>query len=267
MEESTQRPTSADEVKFTRASFRRYIATSKRPIPTLVRRLYRAIHTFSLPAPRMIVKPMLWIFLTLRFVCFYLKRVLIAEPLFKAYCKQYGRNLHTDIYIHWIMGKGDIILGDNVLIDGKCSIIFARSFVDRPVLQFGNNSGCGHGCTFTVGKRIVIGRNCIIAPGCWILDSSGHPLDISDRSDLKPPSPDDVQEVVIEDKVWIGKGSVIFPGVRIGEGSIISAGSYVRRRVPPYSLVAGNPAKVICKLPTPSTASDPSRDLRPELTQ
>ena len=260
MENSTHHFTPPEDVKLTWASFHRYVATSNHPIAKAARRVYHGINTFSLPAPQLIVKPILWIFLVLRSVWYFLRRVFIAEPLFKAYCKRYGRNLHTDIYVHWIQGKGDIILGDDVLIDGKCSITFARRFVDRPVLEFGDNSGCGHGCTFTVGKRIVIGRNCIIAPGCWILDSSGHPLDTSDRSELKPPSADDVQDVIIEDAVWIGKGSIIFPGVIIGKGSIISANSVLRRSVPPYSLVAGNPAKVICQIPhaLPATATAPA---------
>jgi acetyltransferase-like isoleucine patch superfamily enzyme len=207
------------------------------------------------PAPRIVVKPMLWVFLALRFAVHFVRRVLIAEPLFKAYCKKYGRNLHTDIYIHWVQGKGDIILGDNVLIDGKCAFNFAARFVDRPVLEIGNGSGIGHGCTFTIGKRVSIGRKCGITPGCWIMDSSGHSLEPANRvlDETKhvwaPPSVDDVREVVIGDNVWIGQRSIIFPGVTIGEGSIISAGSIVRLQVPPYSLVAGNPAKIICRLP------------------
>jgi acetyltransferase-like isoleucine patch superfamily enzyme len=88
------------------------------------------------------------------------------------------------------------------------------------------------------------------------MDTSGHPVvatsRIIDQAQNKwaPPSDDDVQEVTIGDNVWVGRRSIIFPGVTIGEGSIISAGSVVRIKViPPYSLVAGNPAKVICRLP------------------
>jgi acetyltransferase-like isoleucine patch superfamily enzyme len=88
------------------------------------------------------------------------------------------------------------------------------------------------------------------------MDTSGHPVGgaskVVDHAQNKwaPPSDDDVQEVVIGDNVWVGQRSIIFPGVTIGERSIISAGSVVRIKViPPYSLVAGNPAKVICKLP------------------
>lgn len=51
--------------------------------------------------------------------------------------------------------------------------------------------------------------------------------------------------VVIEDNVWIGFGSIIMPGVKIGRGSVIAAGSVVVKDVPPMSVVGGNPAKII----------------------
>jgi len=52
-------------------------------------------------------------------------------------------------------------------------------------------------------------------------------------------------KIVIEDDVWIGAGSIILTGITIGEGSIIGAGSIVTKSIQPYSIVAGNPAKVI----------------------
>ena len=252
----TGKPETTVEVKLTRMSFRRYVVTSDEPVPRAIRWVYRCRNRVSVPAPRMVVKPMLWIYLGLRSVVFFFRRVFIAEPLFKAYCTRYGRNLRTGIFIHWIMGKGEIIIGDNVLIDGKSTFSFASRFVDRPVLEIGSGSVISHGCSLTVGKRITIGRNCGITRECFIMDTSGHPVGaasrVADHAQNKwtPPSDEDVQEVIIGDNVWVGLRSIIFPGVTIGEGSIISAGSVVRMKViPPYSLVAGNPAKVICKLP------------------
>jgi acetyltransferase-like isoleucine patch superfamily enzyme len=58
---------------------------------------------------------------------------------------------------------------------------------------------------------------------------------------------------VIEDHVWIGARAIISPGVRIGEGAVIGAGSVVTRDVEPYTIVAGNPARFI---------KERSRDLR-----
>ena len=55
----------------------------------------------------------------------------------------------------------------------------------------------------------------------------------------------DERPVVIEDKVWICSNATIMPGVRIGEGAIIGEGSFVTDNVPPYTMVSGNPAKVV----------------------
>lgn len=51
--------------------------------------------------------------------------------------------------------------------------------------------------------------------------------------------------VIINDNVWIGMNAIILPGVTIGKGAVIAAGSVVTKDVPPYSLVGGNPAKII----------------------
>jgi acetyltransferase-like isoleucine patch superfamily enzyme len=58
----------------------------------------------------------------------------------------------------------------------------------------------------------------------------------------------DIAETIrVEDHVWIGARAVILPGVTIGEGAVVGAGSIVSRNVPPWSIAVGNPAKVIKK--------------------
>jgi acetyltransferase-like isoleucine patch superfamily enzyme len=214
----------------------------------MLRWAYRSFNRFAVPAPKIIVKPLLWLFLFVRNVYYFVVRVFFCEPLFKAYCTKYGRNLHTGCYLHWIGGKGDIIIGDNVTLDGKSSIAFAARFSDHPTLQIGDNTGIGHGCSFTIGKLISIGRNCNLSGDITIMDSNAHDTDPAARMARKPPRPEDVRPVIIRDDVWIGRQCIIFPGVKIGEGSVISAGSVVRTHVPPYSVVAGNPAKVMFRL-------------------
>jgi acetyltransferase-like isoleucine patch superfamily enzyme len=224
---------------------RRFLAKSDRPSARFVRRVYRGCQSFSLPAPKVIFKPLLWCFLWMRFVWHTFLRVAIAEPMFKAYCKQYGRRLRTGIYLHWIQGAGDIVIGDDVQVDGKCSIAFAARFADRPLLQIGDHTKIGHSCHFTVGKEIRIGRHCLIAVHVYLFDSPGHPTDPELRRQGLPPTDDQVRPIVIEDNVWIGRNAAIFPGVTIGEGSVVSAGAVVMSDVPPYTVVAGNPARKI----------------------
>lgn len=235
-----------------RPSLRRRLATSQATLPRLLRWAYRSVHRFSMPAPRALVRPLLWLFLLLRSAYYFALRVFICEPFFKAYCAKYGRNLHTGCFIHWVQGKGEIVLGDNVTIDGKCTITFAARFSDRPTLQIGDNTGIGHACSFTVGNRITIGRNCTLSGDIDIMDSNAHRTDPEARWAMLPPDPEEIRPVTIRDGVWIGKHCIIFPGVTIGEGSVVSAGSVVRSHVPPYGVVAGNPAKLMFRLKKPN---------------
>jgi acetyltransferase-like isoleucine patch superfamily enzyme len=194
---------------------------------------------------------MLAVCLGLRSAYYFFARVFFCEPFFKAYCTKYGRNVHTGVFLHWIQGRGDLIVGNDVLIDGKCSFSFAARFSDRPTLIIGDATGIGHACSFTIGKKIIIGRHCRIAADVWIFDSPGHPADPAARKAGFPPSDDEVKPVIIEDNVWIGQSAIIMPGVTIGEGSIVASGSVVMTSVPPNIIVAGNPARQLRKLTGP----------------
>jgi serine acetyltransferase len=233
----------------------RYLLSSDHRIARSARKLYWGIRRVSIPAPRLVVVPMLWIFLAVRGVYYFVFRIFVSEPLFKAYCKEYGRGIRTDAHIPWVQGKGDIILGDDVLIDGKCVIAFASRFSEHPTLRIGSHTRIGHGCSFTIGKQITIGTHSHLAVAVRIFDSSGHPIDPARRLAGEAPDPDDVKPVTIGDNVWIGAESIIFPGVRIGDGSVVSTGSVVISDVPSYTLAAGNPARKIVSLKSP-TAPD-----------
>jgi len=226
-------------------SLRGGIATSDHWLARALRRAYVGFWSFSLPIPHVITRALLILFLTARGTYYWCFRVLVAEPLFKAYCRSYGRNLRTDVFIHWIQGRGDIVVGNDVLIDGKCSITFAARFASTPTLTIGDGTGIGHGCILTIAKSISIGRNCRIAQGVWMFDSPGHPSDPGARLDNRPPSDAEIKPILIEDNVWLGGRSVVFPGVTVGEGSIVAASAVVTSDVPPYSIVAGNPARRI----------------------
>jgi acetyltransferase-like isoleucine patch superfamily enzyme len=234
-----------------RPSLYRRLATSPGRPARMLRWAYRSVNSFAVPAPGFVFKPLLWVFVAIRSAYHFAARVFICEPLFKAYCTRYGRNLRTDCYLHWINGRGNIFVGDNCWLDGKIHITFARRFSDHPTLEIGDNTGIGHGCIFTIGKLISIGRNCNLSGDTLIMDSNGHDTDPRSRLAHEAPQPEDVRPVIIRDGVWIGMRCIIFPGVKIGEGSVIAAGSVVRTHVPAYSVVAGNPAKVMFRLKKP----------------
>jgi acetyltransferase-like isoleucine patch superfamily enzyme len=221
------------------------IARSSHRFPRLLRAGLRIVRNFSVPAPRVLTVPLAGVFLVARSVYYFIARVFFCEPFFKSCCTKYGRNLHTDVFFHGVHGRGELLIGDNVTIDGKCGFTFAARYSDRPTLVIGDHTIVGHGTSFTVGERISVGRHCQISMGVAILDSPGHPLDPVARREGKPAMREDVRPVVIEDDVWIGQRAVILPGVTIGRGSVVAIGSVVMTSVPPNVLVAGNPARQV----------------------
>jgi acetyltransferase-like isoleucine patch superfamily enzyme len=244
-------------------SFYRYLATSDDELPKGVRAYRRKVLGFEITPNKAVLEPLLYAYIVARNLREHGKRVLVCQPLFRAYCKECGPGLRTGDFVHWVQGDGDIVVGSNVWLDGKSSITFAARFADRPTLIIGDNTAIGHETDFIVGKRITIGKNVNISGASRIFDSSGHPSDPVARRNHEPPPPDSVRPVTIGDDVWIGKNCLVFPGVRIGEGSIISAGSVVRRHVPPYSVVAGNPAQVVLRLPKPGADGGPGSVRKP----
>lgn len=114
-------------------------------------------------------------------------------------------------------------------------------------IEVGENFFANYNFTVLDGNRISIGDNVWIAPNVGIY-AAGHPLDAEDRiAGLEYAFP-----VTIGDNVWIGGGVSIIGGVTIGDNAVVAAGSVVIRDVPPDTLVAGNPARVVRKL----TAAD-----------
>lgn len=103
-------------------------------------------------------------------------------------------------------------------------------------------------------KRIYIGDHVIISNNVHIYDNNNHPTSPKTRiemcesgfySSLWEWTKSDAAEVIIEDNVWIGERSTVLKGVTIGKGSIVGCDSVVTKDVPPYSIVAGNPARIV----------------------
>jgi carbonic anhydrase/acetyltransferase-like protein (isoleucine patch superfamily) len=223
----------------------RRLVLAETPFGRTARALRRAVLNFTLPAPLAILRPILYIFLVLRQAYYFLFRVFIAEPLFKASCATVGRNVRTGPFVQWVQGAGRMEIGDDVALHGKCSFIFASRYADEPFFSIGSHTHIGHNCSFVIGRSVIIGEHCQIAPDVVIFDASGHPSDPLARERGEAAPLDSVKPVVIERNVWIGRGATIFPGVSIGQNSVISTGAVVMNSVPPNSLMMGNPARRI----------------------
>lgn len=105
--------------------------------------------------------------------------------------------------------------------------------------RIGRNVFANQNCTFYDLGGIDIADDVMIGPNVSIITSS-HPIEPAERRNGMIASP-----IVIEKNVWIAAGATIIGGVTVGENSVVAAGSVVTKDVPPNTLVAGNPARVI----------------------
>ncbi len=97
------------------------------------------------------------------------------------------------------------------------------------------------GVRISSASGITIGDNCMLASGAYLTDGDWHGL-------YNRIIPGQTEPVTLEENVWIGDSSIVCKGVTIGENSIIGAGSVVTGNIPPNSVAAGNPARVVKEL-------------------
>lgn len=119
----------------------------------------------------------------------------------------------------------------------------------EPLIVIGENVNFNYGCHIGAINKIIIGNNVLVGSQVLITDHSHG--EVTRDNLLLPPSSRKLYSkgpVIIKDNVWIGEGACILPNVTIGCNSIIAANSVITHDVPPFSLVAGNPAKVIKQL-------------------
>lgn len=108
-----------------------------------------------------------------------------------------------------------------------------------------------------IGDKLIIGKFCQIAAGVeFVMNGANHqmnavstfPFYTLEGWEMKPPAKSDLPfkgDTVIGNDVWIGQNATILPGVHIGDGAIVGANSVVASDIEPYSIVVGNPAKLI----------------------
>lgn len=124
-------------------------------------------------------------------------------------------------------------------IGQDCSVLMNCSFDCAENFTLGKNSVINSRCRIDNRGQVIIGENVSISQEVIIL-TADHDIDSADfRGQNKT--------VRIEDYVWIGTRVTILPGVTVGRGALIGAGSVVTRDVAPFTIVAGVPAKVIRK--------------------
>ena len=138
-----------------------------------------------------------------------------------------------------VVNRGRLVVGDRVLLHANVAVT-ELAVMSGGAMVIGNGAFINYGAEICAHKLIEIGEECRIGTHCIIMDNDFHDIDWRYR-DRKPPS----AEVVLEPYVWVGNRVTILKGVRIGFGSVIAAGSVVTKSIPPMSIAAGVPARVV----------------------
>lgn len=149
-----------------------------------------------------------------------------------------------------------VTFGDNTWFAGKINTFPHNQACS---VDIGKDCYIGDMSRIWAAKRIEIGDRTLIAHNVNIFDTTTHPTDKKIRYEHEcivkcngMPSEKfqtiEDADVIIGDDVWIGCNSIILKGVKIGSGSIVAAGSIVTKSIPPNTMVAGNPARVVKKV-------------------
>jgi len=144
-------------------------------------------------------------------------------------------------------GSGTLLIGSNNMLGyepaprlGNGEILLQPR--DRNArIVIGNHNAFSNNVSLVAMGEIAIGNRCLIGDQVAIFDCDFHEISPFTRMNGVGP----IQPVVIGDNVWLGSRVMVLKGVSIGENSVVAAMSVVTKSIPPNSLAAGNPAKVI----------------------
>lgn len=153
--------------------------------------------------------------------------------------------------IRWDHPACRLEIGEGCIVEG--SLVSERA---GACIFVGRNTFIGSSVIASAG-RIEVGDDVLISWGCNIVDHNSHAIRWSQRQNdvkdwyqgKKDWTHVDVKSVKIGNKSWVGLNAIILKGVEIGEGAVIAAGAVVVKNVPPWTIVAGNPAVPIRDIP------------------
>lgn len=139
---------------------------------------------------------------------------------------------------YWLSAKARLLFGRAVAVFGPFTVVCPHN------VRIGKGCAINHG-VFILGQcGIDIGDYVVLSANVMLIDTGLDPATFVDPWQRRYAN----APIRIGDAAWIGAGAIILPGVTVGERSVVGAGSVVTHDVPPLSVVAGNPARVIRKI-------------------
>jgi len=105
-------------------------------------------------------------------------------------------------------------------------------------LEIGDNVFINYGTSLVASAHVKIGSDCLIGTHVQVMDTDFHRVEDKVWDPTGEP-------IAIEDRVWLGNRSIVLKGVRVGHDSVVAAGAVVTHDVPPRTLVAGVPARIV----------------------
>lgn len=146
---------------------------------------------------------------------------------------------------------------NNIIIEENCVIGAQIYTASSGHIRIGEGSYIGDFTRIGAVDEVIIGKYSVISNYVRIIDNNNHPTDPMKRLLMSKSgfynenwewSNSEHKSIIIGDNVWIGEFSRICKGVKIGKGAIVAASAVVTKDVPEYTIVAGNPAKVVKNL-------------------
>jgi acetyltransferase-like isoleucine patch superfamily enzyme len=180
----------------------------------------------------------------MRYVIYLLKRSIITEKDKKCFLN-FGKNSLLAPHIT-LLKPQNIKIGRNTSIMQYCILETSNDIKLHPRLEIKDHVSIGEYTHITCANHIEIGNGVLTGRFVLITDNGHGKSDISEMT--TPPLSRSIYSkgpVIIGQDVWIGDKATILPNVTIGKGAIIAANAVVTKDIPPYTIVAGCPAKVI----------------------
>jgi maltose O-acetyltransferase len=136
-----------------------------------------------------------------------------------------------------VVNHGQMTFGERVRLDSTVAKMELVS-LSGGHLEIGNNVFINYGSSLVSSQHVKVGNDCLIGTHVMVMDCDFHRVEDKVWDTTGEP-------IVIEDRVWLGNRSIVLKGVTVGHDAVVAAGSVVTRDVPPRTVVAGVPAKVV----------------------